>query len=223
MAYEGAHRINKNEQSVNPEELHSAYETFIKFRELLEENGFVMYEKVGDAYRQLGDSTYVVRREDPLKILSLLGPAGEYNVGYVGGTPYSNCVEWNPRVNGNMGIENAYFEGFTNLNNVVTVIGFERGNETSFQRLPDATSNFHGLNRHLVRSFSGPIKQDNVRFINLRVPAHLLPEIELTEEEQNILFERNESIEKGIPTEPLMIHRSFIRTIAEEDEMKKAA
>src|SRR6056297_1289743 len=101
-------------------------ETFNFFRDLLEQQGFIEYTDVNAAYKNLPAEKLLVRREDPRNVLKLLSEEGSYEVNFVGDDRYSNCVEWNPTTDGPRNISNAYLEGYTNLNSVVTLIGMER-------------------------------------------------------------------------------------------------
>lgn len=201
-------------------------ETFQFFKDMFLQHGFSEFKDVNHGYQSLGSETLIVRREDPKNILKLFLERGEYHVGFVGDDRYSNCVEWNPHTDGAKNIANAYLEGYTNLNNVVTVLGIEQRPNDDIQRLPDATQNFHGLQREGVRSFTGGINIDRTRFINLRAPGHLLPESELTEAELDRVDEYLEAKARGEKATPVMIHRSYIKpedTLLEQAMQQKEA
>ncbi len=197
------------------EDYNISAETFSFFEDVLKSKGFVEFESMTDAYKKIDDKTLVVRREDPRKVLQLLGEPGHYEVGFESDR-YSNCVEWNPYTDGSRGIHNAYMEGMTNLNSVVTVIGFNRQPDQDIVKLPDASINFHGLERDKVRSFKGTITLENVAVINLRIPGHLLSEAKLTIEELDRVDEYISHKEKGLPANPVMVHRSFVKNTTEE-------
>jgi|GEM_PF-1245476 len=201
-------------------------ETYMFFKEFLISEGYTEFTDVNAAYRTLPASSMIVRREDPRNVLQLFSETESYDVGFVGDERYSNCVEWNPQADGANNLGNAYAEGFTNLNNVVTVIGFEKSKQDDVLRLPDATDDAYGLNRAGVRSFKGEIAADRVAFINLRIPGHLLPESELTDEEIDRVDKYVDALESGSTAQPIMIHRSYIKnntahTIS--DEQRKEA
>lgn len=199
--------------SVFEDETNITAETFDFLKELLQSEGFTMHKEMNDTIRALGNRTLVVRREDPRKILELLSK-GSYEVGFEN-ERYSNCAEWNPQVDNIRGITNAYMEGMTNLNNVVTLIGFEKTSEQDIEKLGDATENFYGLERGNVRSFQGQISVDGVDMINLRVPGHLMSESELSEEEIGKIDEYLEAKESDEEANPVMIYRSFLRNVNE--------
>lgn len=199
-------------------------ETFAFFRDLLESQGFKEYKNMNEAYRNFPSEKIIVRREDPRNILILLSEGGSYEVDFVGDHRYSNCVEWNPQTDGPKNISNAYLEGFTNMNSVVTVIGVERQDKDDIVQLKDATQDFYGLQRQGVRSFTGTITKEHVLFINLRVPGHLLPESELTDDELDRVDQFNEARDSGKKAIPVMIHRSYLHNSDQsEQELEKAA
>jgi len=186
-------------------------ETFTFFRDMLTVNGFTEYKSMNQAYSTLPGSELIVRREDPRNVLKLFGDEAKYDVGFAGDDRYSNCVEWNPQRDGTRNISNAYLEGFTNLNSVVTVVGLERRTDDDLVQLEDATANFYGLERQGVRSFRGTVDQERVKFINLRIPGHLLPESELTDDELDRVADYLDAKESGTSGQPVMVHRSYIR------------
>jgi hypothetical protein len=213
-------------EEINIESLKESDETFFALREQLVNADFTEFNNVNDAYRTLPAKDFIVRREDPRQVFELLSKAGSYNIDYVGDDPYSNCAVWNPRTSGKAGLENAYAEGLTELNHVVTIVGFRPHETDSLLQLPDAQRNFHGLERQYVRSFKGTVDTESIVFINLRIPAHLLPESELTEDELDMLFAYTEEKARGIKVVPVMVHRSYIKSQSEAFEgesYKKAA
>ena len=193
-------------------------ETFSFFRALLTHNGFTEFSNVNEAYSTLPNQRFIVRREDPRQVLQLFSTDQHYDIGFPDGERYSNCVEWNPQRDGTRNISNAYLEGFTNLNSVVTVIGIEPRNDDDLVQLDDATQDFYGLERQGVRSFRGTVDQDRVKFINLRIPGHLLPETELTDDEIDRVDAYLEAKEAGNRAQPVMIHRAYVRTDTARDE-----
>jgi hypothetical protein len=198
-------------------------ETYSFFKDLLTANGYTEFTDVNAAYSTLPASPLIVRREDPRNVLKLFSETESYEVGFMGDDRYSNCVEWNPQSDGPRNIGNAYAEGFTNLNNVVTVIGLEKAPEDDLLRLPDAVQDFHGLDRAGVRSFQGAVSAEKIVFISVRVPGHLFPESELTEEEYDKVDEYLESAHSGIKAQPVMIHRSYIKKGRDTEQRKEAA
>lgn len=199
-------------------------ETYAFFQDLLTTNGYTAFTDVNAAYQTLPSSTMIVRREDPRNVLKLFSETESYTVGFVGDDRYSNCVEWNPQSDGPRHISNAYMEGFTSLNNVVTVIGLKKDPEDDLVRLPDAVQDFYGLDRTGVKSFQGVVSAEKVAFVSLRVPGHLLPESKLTEEELEKVDQYLEAKNAGEKAQPVMIHRSYINTAKEQvDEQRKEA
>jgi|AntRauTorcE11897_2_1112592.scaffolds.fasta_scaffold01048_3 hypothetical protein len=193
-------------------------ETYSFFKDMLTARGYIEFADVNEAYRTLPAKKIIVRREDPRNILKLFSEGGSYDIGFLNNDRYSNCVEWNPKEDGPKNISNAYLEGFTNLNSIVTVIGLEKNNEDDIKQLDDATRDFYGLNRAGVRSFQGSVQEDKITFINLRVPGHLLPESELTENEIDKVDEYLDAEETGRPTQPVMIHRSYIKNVIDTEQ-----
>lgn len=194
---------------MSPEEFNITAETYQFLNDLLEVNGYAKFNNVTEAYQSINSDHLIVRREDPRKIMSLFSD-GSYEIGFENAR-YSNCVEWNPHADGAKGIANAYLEGMTNLNNVVTIIGFNEGDDFDVVKLEDAQSNFYGLDREAVRSIKGKVTESDVAFISLRIPGHLLPPEDLTDEELDTIDEYLDKKSAGIEANPVMIHRAYIK------------
>ena len=183
-------------------------ETYLFFKEFLTQNGFAEYKNIDKAYQHISDQKYIVRREDPKNIFPLLTEKDGYEIGFQD-TRYSNCVTWSPS-DGKNGIYNAYMEGFSDMNGIVTVIGFSPQQSDDLIKMEDASQEFNGLDRSQVYSYKGPVSKEKVVFINLRAPGHLLPESELTEEEIEKVDEYLDAREEGKDAQPVMIHRCFL-------------
>ncbi len=192
-------------------------ETFFFFKDFLVANGFTEYTNLQNAYKTLPPKQFIARRENPLQIFPLLTQENGYSIDFQDNR-YANCVVWNPATDGARGIFNAYMEGFTSLNGIVTVIVFEHRTDDDIIAMEDSIQNFYGLDRSHVRSFQGSVTADRVRCINIRVPGHLFPEEELTETEQDKLDEYYEAKESGKRIDPVMIHRSYISPRMHENE-----
>jgi hypothetical protein len=218
------HEADSTENSeVQPSSESLTYETYTFLKELLLQNDFEMHNDVNQAYKTLPNESLIVRREDPRKILDLLGDSGGYEIDFKGNERYSNCVEWNPRSDKSRNIHNAYAEGFTDLNYVVAVVGFRSEPEDDIVTLPDATQDFYGLDRRGVRSFKGRVDREKIQFISLRLPGHLVPESELTVQELSLLDTYYDNLAEGKRPSPVMIHRSFTAPQQEHFSYKEAA
>lgn len=101
-------------------------------------------------------------------------------------------------------------EGFTNLNGVVTVIGFDAYSKKDLIAMEDSVRNFHGLDRSSVRSYQGQITKDMVKFITLRIPGHLISEKYLTDAEIDSVDAYRSQIERQGKGAPYMIFRTFL-------------
>lgn len=197
------------EPSMSPEEFNITAETYQFLSDLFEVHGYKKYENVTDGYHALGQDSFIVRREDPRKVMALFSD-GEYEIGFEDAR-YSNCAEWKPQLHGARGIMNAYLEGMTNLNKVVTVVGFYKNENFDLVKLDDAQANFYGLERELVRSIKGIVTEEDVAFISLRIPGHLMDATELTDDEQDAVDEYFDAKERGKESRPVMIHRTYIK------------
>lgn len=183
-------------------------ETYNFFKDFLQQNGFSEHTNPTEVYKSLGSTAYTVRREDPRNIFPLLSTDEGYEVDFADDR-YANCVTWNPSQDGPKGIYNAYMEGFTSMNGVVAVVCFEQEDDDDLIAMEDSIQNFYGLDRQRVRSYKGSVTRDKVKFINLRIPGHLFPETDMTEDELGRVDEYVDAIDRGKKASPVMIHRSY--------------
>jgi hypothetical protein len=184
-------------------------ETFEFYQQFLLQKNFTEYQSTSQAYQKLPNEKMIVRREDPRKIFTLYQNKDGYTIGFEK-ERYANCVEWNPRTDGSRNIYNAFMEGFTSLNGLVTVIGFQPDANNDIVTMKDSIKNFYGLDRSGVRSYQGTVSLDTLKFITIRVPGHLLDEKYLTDEEINRVDEYIDAIANNQNPEPVMIFRTYL-------------
>jgi len=180
-------------------------ELYISELETLPE--FEEFTDMAKMYRQLTGDKLIVRREDPGNLFRLIIDKEPLEIGFVGGTPYANAVEWSPEFDGTHGLDNAFLEGYSHLDQIVTVYGFEPTEGFHVEKLNDSQANFAGIDRTRVRSISGFVPPEAVRFVTLRIPIQAFPEERMTGEEKDRLWEYEES--PG-PRRAVFIYRGFL-------------
>jgi hypothetical protein len=178
---------------------------------LLRATKAVEFENIEDMYESLRGEHMLVRREDPARVLELVGERNSIDIDFPGNDRYSNAVLWTPDMQ-SQGLRNAYLEGYGQLNGTVAVLGFRQSGHIDVQALPDAEQRFAGLDRTNVRSIKGTIYPDDVLFVSLRVPSTAFPESEMTdvehEKHEAYIAQRN----AGDTKNPAFIHRGFLFT-----------
>lgn len=192
-----------------PERERLVAETAEDMIELFKEHGAEEFSDVSKMYRLLPHEEVFVRRDSPERILDLIANEKPLEISFPEGERYSNAVEWTKDLS-NRGLENAYLEGYGQLNSLVTVIGFRKNSDIDVQILPDASQQFAGLDRSFVRSIQGTIAPEDLIFVSLRIPSFAYPEEKMTENE----LDRHQAYEdkrtdKG-PSSPAFIHRGFL-------------
>ncbi|MEK7080130.1 MAG: hypothetical protein AAB883_00495 [Patescibacteria group bacterium] len=168
------------------------------------------YEEFTDAtalYRALPSETLVVRREDPVALLHTLVEQEPLPISFVGDTPYANSVVWNPRVDGTHGLDNAFLEGYGHANSVVTIYGFKKPEQFKLEQLQESMQRFAGIDRTRVRSASGLVPAEAIRFVLVRTPIQGFPEDRMTEEEKDRLWEFKNENPKHTPS---FVYRGFL-------------
>ncbi len=183
-------------------------ETFLFFRDFLTQQGYTEHQDSSAGYKSLPDKKIIVRREDPRNLFELFNTPEGYSIGFED-ERYANCVEWSPLTDGSRNIYNAFMEGFTNMNGIVAVIGFEPDAEQDLVTVDEVAQSAHGLDRRGVRSYQGAVTAPAVKFITLRMPGHLISEQHLTDEEIDRVDEYQEQIEMGGKGTPVMVFRTY--------------
>ncbi|MBP9748998.1 hypothetical protein KBD18_02210 [Patescibacteria group bacterium] len=165
------------------------YETLITS---LKKQGGIPYTDVGDLYRELKNETCIVRREDPKKILETFGEGKELSIArqQEDRVPYANAVEWKLEY-GDRGISAAFLEGHGDAFGIVTIVAFERGVDLDVERVP-SSQRATNMDHQLMRTISGSIHPQDVRFVIIRIPIDRFPVEEMTEAEREKLDEWRE-------------------------------
>ncbi len=171
----------------------------------LKRSGATEFTDVRKMYAALGNTNLIVRREAPERIVESIELDLPIQITFPDGERYSNAVEWQPNL-GSQGLNNAYLEGYSHLNGVVTVFGFKTDNQVDVQSLPDASQRFAGLPREYVRSVKGTVHKDAIVFVSVRIPFLSFPSSQMTPEELDLL----ELIQSGEEKKPQFIHRGYL-------------
>lgn len=203
MSTEELTRLSRQERD------HVIAETARQVLETFRSTDAVEYKEIKDMYIALKGMDILVRRESPERISEMIQTNHSFNIDFPEGQRYSNAVMWNSNL-GSRGLENTYLEGYGQLNGIVTVFGFAPNDSMSIERLPDATQHFAGLDRTFVRSIQGAVHPEDVIFISVRIPIHVLPDEELTERELEARDTYNEKRDNRGHTIPTFVHRGFL-------------
>lgn len=174
------------------------------------------YLSLQEMYRRC-PSDLIVRREKPEQILSVIQNEKSFELRPDNKlAKYANAVLWSPS-DGPRGLENAFLEGISHKDGVVTVFGFEPQEDATIDYVPDATGGVLNVDRSLVRSVSATVTPESVRFIVLRIPIQQYSEKEMTDLE----LERLDRYERSISAKPnpQYICRGYFFPGKEEKEM----
>lgn len=200
-------RQSEDEQKQARESVEEHFENAERVLDEIRQAGdYEEYADITSMYRALPSETLVVRRENPEQLLHMLESGEPLNLQFVGGLPYANSVVWNPKVDGTRGIDNAFLEGYGHLDGIVTVYGFRKPEDFYLEQHPESTQIFGGIERSRVRSASGFVPPEAVRFITVRIPLRHFPESLMTEEEKDLLWEYEHEGRTG----PAFVYRGFL-------------
>lgn len=155
--------------------------------EAIRHAGGVVYQDVAEMY-PLVHEKILVRREDVGKVMESALEGSPLEINARGLRPN---VAWWELSHGSDGLKNAFLEGHTHMNGVVSVMGFDPSESlivTDQKDIPDEPGAFVGadgsiLDRHFVASAHGTTPNENIRFVVFRFPYEHFPEEELTDDE----------------------------------------
>jgi hypothetical protein len=181
----------------------------------------IEYTDISKMYHDLPSGELIVRRENPEALMHTLNENDPLKIEFVGNTPYANSVAWNPKLDGTRGLDNAMLEGYGHVNNVVTIYGFEKPEDFYFEQHPESSQIFAGIDRLRVRTASGFVPSEAIRFVTVRTPIQGFPENRMTEEEQDAFWEYMET--EASKRKPTFIYRGFLFTKKEEAAHRKMA
>lgn len=135
------------------------------------------FSDMGNFYAKIADKV-LVRREDPKKVFELL--TEKKDIPFVfdekitsgRGDAYANCAVYD-KATGD-GLKDAFQEGWSQLEGVATVMGFEKGEDMTIEAPENSVQEIGGLERNRVRIARGVIHSRNVKFVVVRAPKKLL-------------------------------------------------
>lgn len=87
--------------------------------------GGVEFKNINEMYKALRGVPMIVRRESPDRVVALTADREPMTIDFPEGQRYSNAVEWKSDL-GSRGLDNAFLEGYGQINGTVTVIGFKK-------------------------------------------------------------------------------------------------
>lgn len=150
-----------------------------------EQSGGIFFEDINAFYRSLDrQHAYLVRREQPQVLAEAVMHQEDINLNFDPsvGDVYANSAEWKPE-EGPRGLDNAFLEGHAQVGGIAMIMGFDAGEDVQMHALPKNAERLAAMDRSKVRSISGSIHAEDLRFAILRVPAKYLPEGALTDDE----------------------------------------
>jgi hypothetical protein len=181
-------------------------------------------------YNSLPNHSYLVRREDPLKLIESIATNEPIKIFFhKGNDAYNNAIEWSP-FDGSGGTNTTYLEGHAELNNVTAVIGFLPGDKIKMHNVTDTLDSIHGRDRAHVRSISGEIDPSDIVFVTLRMLAgayeRIFSDANMSDTETQRLDDYEEAVASGKRSDPVYVSRTitFPKNLAlENGEMKSRA
>lgn len=179
------------------------------FKSAMELAGGKYYENINDLYKQFKEEC-IVRREDPKKILSLVGQNQSIKI-----EPdesinkiYGNCARWS-YAQGLGGILTAMSEGHGELNGLVTMVGFEKNEDRqTYENIPENSGQIK-IDRTFVMNIKGDIDFSNIKFIVFRIPIVNFPQSEMTEKEKETYDNFIENGGQSIKNQTSYIFRGY--------------
>ncbi len=157
------------------------------------------------AESQLLNKGNIVRRDNPEKVLALLTGQEQIHIRPL------NDGDANVATDAYEGLNLALTEGFHGKN-VVSVYGFHPNTEAKVMQVKKPSEDMRDPKRfHYIRSFSGDVNPEDIRFVLFRFPSTGVPESVLTESEE-------EKLEDDIPLRYVYRSISFPKGIGGQEK-----
>lgn len=168
------------------------------------ENGVTLAPFEG-AESSLLNKGNIVRRDNPEKVLALLTGQEQIHIRPL------NDGDANVATDAYEGLSLALTEGFHGKN-VVSVYGFHPNIESKVVQVKKPPEDMRDPKRfHYIRSFSGDVNPEDIRFVLFRFPSTGVPESALTESEE-------EKLEDDIPLRYVYRSISFPKGIGGQEK-----
>ena len=147
------------------------------------------HENVTDIYNKIKERV-LIRREHPKNVFKSLLEDKDiplfFNESFdseeEGDTSYYNATQWDGA--GDDSLKNPFVEGHSHFGNVVTMIGFDKGDDIVEHKIEGPHNPTEdGIHYDKNVSLSGNIHPDDIKFLITRIPTRTLKEEDLTEKE----------------------------------------
>ena len=115
---------------------------------------------------------FIVRRDDPMRIMSVLSGDGRVNLTRdprLGDKPYANAIEWQADQR-HGGLEQAFLEGHGQFEGLVTVAGYRKTDDLRVTKLSELANNLTDVDRRFSISVEGELSTENLAFLITRMP-----------------------------------------------------
>jgi hypothetical protein len=173
----------------------------------IEDRGGECLRSVNELLQLLPKESFVVRRDDPLKVRDLLSDRGQMSLRQdprLGDKPYANAVEWHARQM-NEGLEQAFLEGHGHFEGLVTVAGYRKTDRLQIQKTADLRRSLTDVDRSFSIAVQGELTEKDLAFLIMRTPIDRFDVDDMTPVE----LEKLEEWQAG-PRKPLFVYRAFL-------------
>lgn len=181
-------------EKLEPEELYRQFlESLAQTAEALDGTSFDNPAAFWKEVQRQNQKELVVRKDNPWFLLPTLAEKRNIEVFFRADAPYNNAAVWDPRdLSEESGLKVALYEGQGNAYGAVTLYGFDPDAANVEEwKIEDMMSAFAGHGRSNVRSISGTVPLDAMKFLIARFPLKYMPEHALSEEEAEYKAERS--------------------------------
>jgi hypothetical protein len=139
--------------------------------------GGEFFNDIAALYKQHKQSTYIVRRENPLRVFDLIanGRPIELKPDPALRGEYANSAVWS--YNNPEGMNTAMLEGNSpsRVRDVATIIGIEESGDLTVKDIPENEKNRFDIDRGSARIAEGTIDPEKVRLLVIRAASDVLP------------------------------------------------
>ncbi|MCX6799877.1 MAG: hypothetical protein NT091_01895 [Candidatus Falkowbacteria bacterium] len=182
--------LNQLSQEMSGEEQRKIIaDVLSKLRESAQSQNFKWSEDVSQIYNKYKNKDLIIRREHVARIADLLEKHKDIAIDFdpTVGHAYANCTKWDG-LSYDEAIRTAFLEGFSRMGGIASVVAFKNGKSLKLTDLDDKYKKVENISRRTIGSVHGIVPVSDIQFVIFQIPASLLKEDELTDDELDRVY-----------------------------------
>ena len=186
----------------------AVYSAYLGIKKAFEKAGGEHYEDVNGIYEKFRNDDLIIRRENLERLSNAILEQQDLEIKFHNNTKqeYPNCTQWDPYAY-DRAIRTAFLEGFERSNDGIAVcVGFRKGQDLKVNDLNPKFKEVGNIRRDTIRSASGEVHPEDIRFVVMQLPVKFFPEEALTDKEHDRVHDTS----NGTSKKSMHVFRGFV-------------